>query len=123
MKGNQIKKVATPTADDDAITKNSVSDLIDSKNAFHEDKNAYKAKGAILLGKNKLEGLKKPGSDYEAATKKYVDDIAKETKQYVDEQPEKYLDEYGNIFFERNVDFKEKKTFFITYTNSSKLSS
>ena len=54
MKGNRIEEVGEPQENDDATTKKFVSDLVDSKTAFSTKNSEYKAKGSILLKKNKF---------------------------------------------------------------------
>ena len=71
------------------------------KSAFSLKSGGYEAKGAILMKKHKLGGLREPTQDGEATTKKYVDDLV--TNHFVDEN--------DNIAFGRDVDMKGNKIF------------
>ena len=71
------------------------------KSAFSLKSGGYEAKGAMLMKKHKLGGLREPTQDGEATTKKYVDDLV--TNHFVDEN--------DNIAFGRDVDMEGNKIF------------
>ena len=71
------------------------------KSAFSLKSGGYEAKGAIFMKKHKLGGLREPTQDWEASTKKYVDDVI----------ANHFLDENDNIVFGRAVDMEGNKIF------------
>ena len=78
-----------------------VDEMDELKTAFSLKSGGYEAKGAILMKKHKLGGLREPTQDGEASTKKYVDDVI----------ANHFVDENDNIVFGRAVDMEGNKIF------------
>ena len=98
---NTVLNVKTPINDNHIVDKKYVDEMDNLKSAFAFRNGAYYAKGDIYLRKNKLEGLREPLQDGEAANKKYVDDKTKNL----------FIDENDNIAFGLNVDMENNKIF------------
>ena len=96
-----VLNVKTPIDDNHITDKKYVDEMDNLKSAFSFRNGEYYAKGNIYLRKNKLEGLREPLQDGEAATKKYVDDKTKNL----------FIDENDNIAFGLNVDMEGNKIF------------
>ena len=93
---NTVLNVKTPIDDNHITDKKYVDEMDNLKSAFAFRNGEYYAKGNIYLRKNKLEGLREPLQDGEAANKKYVDDTTKNL----------FIDENDNIAFGLNVDME-----------------
>ena len=91
-----VLNVKTPIDDNHITNKKYVDEMDNLKSAFTFKNGEYYAKGNIYLRKNKLEGLREPLQDGEAANKKYVDDTTKNL----------FIDENDNIAFGLNVDME-----------------
>ena len=91
-----VLNVKTPIDDNHIVDKKYVDEMDNLNSAFAFKNGSYYAKGGIIMRKNKLEGLREPTQDGEAATKKYVDDTTKNL----------FIDENDNIAFGLNVDME-----------------
>ena len=96
-----VYNVKKPIDDSHIVDKKYVDEMDNLKSAFSLKSGGYEAKGAILMKKHKLGGLREPTQDEEATTKKYVDDLV--TNHFVDEN--------DNIVFGRDVDMEGNKIF------------
>ena len=96
-----VYNVKNPIDDSHIVDKKYVDEMDNFKSAFSLKSGGYEAKGAILMKKHKLGGLREPTQDGEASTKKYVDDLV--TNHFVDEN--------DNIAFGRDVDMEGNKIF------------
>ena len=96
-----VYNVKKPIDDSYIVDKKYVDEMDNLKSAFSLKSGGYEAKGAILMKKHKLGGLREPTQDGEATTNKYVDDLV--TNHFVDEN--------DNIAFGRDVDMKGNKIF------------
>ena len=94
-----VLNVKTPIDDNHITDKKYVDEMDNLKSAFNIRNGEYYAKGNIYLRKNKLEGLREPLQDEEAANKKYVDNKTKNL----------FIDENDNIAFGLNVDMEGNK--------------
>ena len=102
MRGSYtVSNVKSPIDDSHIVDKKYVDEMDNFKSAFSLKSGGYEAKGAILMKKHKLGGLREPIQDGEASTKKYVDDLV--TNHFVDEN--------DNIAFGRDVDMEGNKIF------------
>ena len=98
---NTVYNIKTPIDDSHIVDKKYVDEMDNLKSAFAFRNGEYYAKGNFYLRKNKLEGLREPLQDEEAANKKYVDDTTKNL----------FIDENDNIAFSRDVDMEGNKIF------------
>ena len=96
-----VYNVKDPIDEEHITNKKYVDDKVNFNSAFAFRNGEYYAKGNIYLRKNKLGGLREPLQDGEPATKKYVDDTAKNL----------FLDENDNVAFGRDVDMEGNKIF------------
>ena len=96
-----VYNVKKPIADSYIVDKKYVDEMDNLKSAFSLKSGGYEAKGAILMKKHKLGGLREPTQDGEASTKKYVDDLVSNH----------FVDENDNIAFGRDVDMEGNKIF------------
>ena len=95
-----VLNVKTPIDDNHITNKKYVDEMDNLNSAFAFKNGSYYAKGGIIMRKNKLEGLREPTQDGEAANKKYVDDLQTQ-----------YIDKRGNIKFDRNINVGNHRIF------------
>ena len=84
MRGNTLYNVADPVNPQDVVTKVYVDNIKGSGGGgspFYKENDEYKTTHRVNMMFNKLVNLHKPIESYDAATKNYVDYIAKEIRE------------------------------------------
>ena len=87
MAGKKLSGLSIPSKSDDAATKSYVDEVIKNlvggdasvskEGVFLKENGHYRATASLDIDNNKIENLPEPREDSDAATKKYVDDVAK----------------------------------------------
>ena len=87
MAGKKLSGLSIPSKSDEAATKSHVDEviknlaggdaLVSKEGVFLKENGHYRATAPLDIDNNKIENLPEPKEDSDAATKKYVDDIAK----------------------------------------------
>ena len=87
MAGKKLSGLSIPSKSDEAATKSYVDEviknlagsdaLVSKEGVFSKENGHYRATAPLDIDNNKIENLPEPQEDSDAATKKYVDDVAK----------------------------------------------
>ena len=87
MAGKKLSGLSIPSKSDEAATKSYVDEaiknlaggdaLVSKEGVFLKENGHYRATASLDIDNNKIENLPEPREDSDAATKKYVDDVAK----------------------------------------------
>ena len=87
MAGKKLSGLSIPSKSDEAATKSYVDEafknlaggdaLVSKEGVFLKENGHYRATESLDIDNNKIENLPEPKEDSDAATKKYVDDVAK----------------------------------------------
>ena len=87
MVGKKLSGLSIPSKSDEAATKSYVDEaiknlaggdtLVSKEGVFIKENGHYRATASLDIDNNKIENLPEPREDSDAATKKYVDDVAK----------------------------------------------
>ena len=87
MAGKKLSGLSIPSKSDEAATKSYVDEaiknlaggdaLVSKGGVFLKENGHYRATASLNIDNNKIENLPEPREDSDAATKKYVDDVAK----------------------------------------------
>ena len=87
MAGKKLSGLCIPSKSDEAATKSYVDEaiknlaggdaLVSKEGVFLKENGHYRATASLDIDNNKIENLPEPREDSDAATKKYVDDVAK----------------------------------------------
>ena len=87
MAGKKLSGLSFPSKSDEAATKSYVDEaiknlaegdaLVSKEGVFLKENGHYRATASIDIDNNKIENLPEPREDSDAATKTYVDDVAK----------------------------------------------
>ena len=87
MAGKKLSGLSIPSKGDEAATKSYVDEaiknlaggdtLVSKEGVFLKENGHYRATASLDIDNNKIENLPEPREDSDAATKKYVDDVAK----------------------------------------------
>ena len=87
MAGKKLSRLSIPSKSDAAATKSYVDEaiknlaggdaLVSKEGVFLKENGHYRAMVSLDIDNNKIENLPEPKEDSDAATKKYVDDVAK----------------------------------------------
>ena len=87
MAGKKLSGLSIPSKSDEAATKSYVDEaiknlaggdaLVSKEGVFLKENEHYRAMASLDIDNNKIENLPEPREDSDAATKKYVDDVAK----------------------------------------------
>ena len=87
MAGKKLSGLSIPSKSDEAATKSYVDEatknlaggdaLVSKEGVFLKENGHYRATASLDIDNNKIENLPEPKEDSDAATKKYVDDVAK----------------------------------------------
>ena len=87
MAGKKFSGLSIPSKSDEAATKSYVDEviknlaggdaLVSKEGVFLKENGHYRATASLDIDNNKIENLPEPREDSDAATKKYVDDVAK----------------------------------------------
>ena len=87
MAGKKLSGLSIPSKSDEAATKSYVDEviknlaggdaLVSKEGVFLKKNGHYRATASLDIDNNKIENLPEPREDSDAATKKYVDDVAK----------------------------------------------
>ena len=87
MAGKKLSGLSFPSKSDEAATKSYVDEaiknlaggdaLVSKEGVFLKENGHYRATASLDIDNNKIENLPEPREDSDAATKKYVDDVAK----------------------------------------------
>ena len=87
MAGKKLSGLSFPSSSDEAATREYVDEiiknlaggdaLVSKEGVFLKENGHYRATASLDIDNNKIENLPEPRKDSDAATKKYVDDVAK----------------------------------------------